>query len=75
MENANPNAAAAPRRMNPFKAEDRIAFPPVVRGPPPLAASRRPPAAHLPPTRRPAHAVRAGARARVAGQPPAAHAC
>jgi len=67
MENANPNAAAAPRRMNPFKAEDRIAFPPVVRGPPP----RRVP----PPTRRPAHAVRAGARARVAGQPPAAHAC
>jgi hypothetical protein len=30
MENIHPNVAAAPRRKNPFQAEDRIAFPPVV---------------------------------------------
>jgi hypothetical protein len=30
MENTHPNVAAAPRRKNPFQAEDRIAFPPVV---------------------------------------------
>jgi len=29
MENVEPNATAMPRRRNPFKAEDRIAFPPM----------------------------------------------